>query len=394
MDTSQITKPVRVASIDIFRALTMFFMIFVNDFWSVEGVPHWLEHAAATEDMLGFSDLVFPSFLFILGMSIPLAIESRMYKGDSKGEILKHIIIRSIALLAMGLFTVNLESGVGAETGLSKPLFTIITLFGFFLIWNLYPKAEGKKKHIYTTLKLIGAVILLVLAIIYRDGDGGIFQIRWWGILGLIGWTYLICAIIYLYLPKDWKYMAVAGLCFIGLCIAGSSHWLGVFDNVIPGNGCFHAFTMGGVLLTMLLKRPDAEMSRYKKMGIAVAAGIVIMIAGFISHSFWIVSKIQATPTWLFYCMGISILAYIFIYWLADIQGKASWFNIIKPAGTATLTCYLLPYLLYSIFTLVHLQLPEVLTISPVGLIKCAVFSLLTIGLTALLVKAGIKLKI
>lgn len=86
MDSSLIAKPVRVASIDIFRALTMFFMIFVNDFWSVSGVPHWLEHAAASEDMLGFSDVVFPSFLFILGMSIPLAMESRMKKGEKKNR--------------------------------------------------------------------------------------------------------------------------------------------------------------------------------------------------------------------------------------------------------------------------------------------------------------------
>ncbi|MDR3058865.1 MAG: hypothetical protein LBU84_12090, partial [Prevotella sp.] len=63
MTSATVTKPARIASIDIYRALTMFFMIFVNDLWSITGVPHWLEHAAADEDMLGFSDIVFPSFL-------------------------------------------------------------------------------------------------------------------------------------------------------------------------------------------------------------------------------------------------------------------------------------------------------------------------------------------
>lgn len=148
-------KPKRIASIDIYRALTMFFMIFVNDLWSVSNVPHWLEHVAANEDMLGFSDIVFPSFLFILGMSIPLAIEIRKKKGDSNSGILKHIIIRSIALLVMGLFTVNLESGVAASIGISKPIFTLIMLLAFFLIWNVYPKTENKtRQNLYSDSKL------------------------------------------------------------------------------------------------------------------------------------------------------------------------------------------------------------------------------------------------
>ena len=36
----------RLASIDVFRAITMLLMIFVNDLWSVKNVPRWMEHAA------------------------------------------------------------------------------------------------------------------------------------------------------------------------------------------------------------------------------------------------------------------------------------------------------------------------------------------------------------
>ncbi|MDR2949919.1 MAG: DUF5009 domain-containing protein [Prevotella sp.] len=392
MTSATVTKPARIASIDIYRALTMFFMIFVNDLWSITGVPHWLEHAAADEDMLGFSDIVFPSFLFILGMSIPLAIEIRKRKGDSNITILKHILIRSVALLAMGMFTVNTEYG---EATIGKPLFTIIMLLGFFLIWNLYPKTEDKKKqNFYSILKVIGVIILVVLAFIYRDPKGDIFQPRWWGILGLIGWTYLLCAIIYLYLNKRRIYLFIALVLFILLCVAGSNHWLGSFDGIIPGNGCFHAFTMCGMLISLLFNQSKSDLSINKKMMIATSAGIVFFIAAFVSHYFWIISKIQATPTWLFICTSISILFYVFMYWIADMKRKASWFDIIKPAGTATLTCYLIPYLLYSIFILTSFTLPEAITASPVGLVKCVVFAFVTIGITALLGKVGVKLKI
>ena len=88
----------RLASIDVFRALTMVLMIWVNDFWSLNGVPKWLQHASATEDYMGFSDIIFPLFLFIVGLSLPLAIENRRKKGDSTGEIARHLFDRTISL--------------------------------------------------------------------------------------------------------------------------------------------------------------------------------------------------------------------------------------------------------------------------------------------------------
>ncbi|HIF84504.1 MAG TPA: DUF1624 domain-containing protein, partial [Flavobacteriaceae bacterium] len=59
----------RFASIDILRAITMVLMIWVNDFWTLTNVPKWLKHANAVEDYLGFSDIIFPLFLFIVGLS-------------------------------------------------------------------------------------------------------------------------------------------------------------------------------------------------------------------------------------------------------------------------------------------------------------------------------------
>ena len=64
----------RIASIDILRALTMLLMIWVNDFWTLYNVPKWLQHAKATEDYLGFSDIILPLFLFIVGLSIPNSV--------------------------------------------------------------------------------------------------------------------------------------------------------------------------------------------------------------------------------------------------------------------------------------------------------------------------------
>src|SRR5690606_30438444 len=103
-------KPSRLISIDAFRASIMVLMIFVNDLWSLINIPEWLGHVSAKVDGMGLADIVFPAFLFIVGLSVPYAIQSRRKKGDNTMTIFLHIISRTIALLVMGLFLVNYET--------------------------------------------------------------------------------------------------------------------------------------------------------------------------------------------------------------------------------------------------------------------------------------------
>lgn len=383
----------RIASIDIFRAVTMLCMIFVNDLWTLTDVPHWLEHAAVREDFLGFSDIVFPSFLFVLGMSVPFAIENRIKKGESRLTILKHIIIRTIALLVMGVFIVNTEAGISSESPVSLPVFVLFMVAAFFLIWNVYPKANDRKKYLYTGLQVLGVVILLCLAFVFRDADGGTFKPRWWGILGLIGWAYLITALSYYFFRANIRNQAIVLLLLILLCFSGKDALLGIFRNVF-GNGALAAFSMSGMLITLLIKKLSLKMSTGKMCGILISISILSLIVSVVIHPYWIISKSLATPTWLFLCTGIALLFYVFIYWLADIEGKGNWFKIIRPAGTATLTCYLIPYILYSLSQLIDFHLPETIAKCPVGLIKSVLFAFLAIAITALLGKVRIKLKI
>ena len=379
---------IRIASIDVFRALTMFLMIFVNDLWSLSEVPHWLEHAKVAEDFLGFSDVIFPSFLFILGMSIPYAVENRMNKGESNWTIVKHIIFRSLALLVMGVFTVNYERL--DHTIMNKDVFSILMVSGFFLIWNIYPKKLSSNKYIFKGLQIAGIALLIFLVFIFRDSKGGIMQHHWWGILGLIGWTYLICSLIYVFIRKKLKYQMLAWILFIVLCMAGASRRLGVFDEILPGNGVYHAFTMGGLLLSLLFNRFPFK----KLLPWLIASGVLFILSGKISNYFWIISKIGETPPWLFYCSGIAVLTYIFIYWLVELKNKHSWFYCIESAGTATLTCYLVPYFLYAIFSLTNFSLPSAWLVFPIGLLKCILFSFLCIWIALALTKIGIKIKI
>ena len=72
--------------------------------WTVFNVPHGLEHFATWEDGMGLSDLMFPMFLFAMGMSIPYAIDRRFEKGIPFADTLRHVLERTLALILMGAF--------------------------------------------------------------------------------------------------------------------------------------------------------------------------------------------------------------------------------------------------------------------------------------------------
>src|SRR5580704_17276305 len=120
----------RLASIDIFRGLTMVVMIFVNDLASVHGLPWWTYHMAASVDAMTYVDMVFPFFLFIVGLSIPLAIGQRLKKNPSPHALLLHVLIRAASLIVLGLILANADKGDAARMGINPYAWAILALGG------------------------------------------------------------------------------------------------------------------------------------------------------------------------------------------------------------------------------------------------------------------------
>src|SRR6476660_1734916 len=105
----------RITSIDALRGLVMFTMIFVNDLAGAgKIVPNWMVHFSDRHKHgsgMTFVDVVFPAFLFIVGMSIPFALARRLARGEPLWKIALHVIARTAALLGIGILMVNGESG-------------------------------------------------------------------------------------------------------------------------------------------------------------------------------------------------------------------------------------------------------------------------------------------
>ena len=388
-------SPERIRSIDIFRALTMLLMIFVNDLWTLHDIPGWLGHKAAHEDGMGLADVVFPAFLFIVGLSIPHALNARRRKGDSKTRVLLHILERSFALLVMGVFMVNLENISRDGLIISRSIWQILMTLAFFLIWNNYRSREKVRvRPLY--LKVAGWLVLTFLAIIYVGrGEEGTQWMRfhWWGILGLIGWGYLLSALVYLGLGNrpGWIAAVLALLLLLNVNEFATPFNFRIRLVVSASN---YASVMAGVLVTTL-------MITYKKrdhmnwlLPSLIVLATLLFLFGFLTRPVWGISKILATPSWTAICAGISMLSFGSLYLLADRGRVTGWAQIIEPAGTSTLTCYLVPYFAYPLWGFTGWQLPDMLTGGAIGIVKSILFALLIIQVTGLLGKLHIRLKI
>ncbi len=385
--------PKRLLSVDAFRALTMLCMIFINDLSGVKGMPDWMDHAKGFEDRMGFADTIFPSFLFIVGLSIPLAINRKMQKGESFSAISFSILSRSFALIVMGFFHVNLEE-YSSTSVLPEAVWEILITLSFFLIWLDYsPTISNLKKYI-----LIGTgwLILLLMAFLFVGGKKGEthgLEPSWWGILGIIGWGYLVSAFVYLLTKGRLLAMIIALVVFAAINIVEHMH-LHIHLWVIHDASSEFLITAGIVVSLwyahMVTKGYNTALWLWLLVtGCAsIAAGLLIRpyAAG--------ISKIRSTPAWILICIGISILVFEIMIYLVDYKGKKNWFKIIWPAGTATLTCYLLPYLQVGFLRLFHIHYPSIINNGIGGFIRSWATAFIIVIIGGFLERHRLKLKI
>ncbi len=388
----------RISSIDILRAITMVLMIFVNDFWSLKDIPEGLKHVKQGVDGIGFSDVIFPAFLFIVGLSLPYAVESRIKKGDNTTGIIQHILLRTTALLVMGVFLVNGESIKPAAMGIPGWLWNPLCCLCFILIWNSY--SNKINKVLVNVLKISGIFILTILAYYYRGGEGGDirFGTHWWGILGLIGWAYLVAALVTVFSENNFYKLLLAWIFFCVLSMVNKAGLIpGGIGDYIPNailGGTLPALTMGGVLTSYAFRHYIKKNDPRRLTIIFFISGLVLIALSILTRPYWGLAKLGATPAWLFLCSAFTLLAFTLIFWVADVWKRNKWFNFIKPAGTDTLLCYLIPYFVYGFVRLTGFKLPDILLTGGIGLLKSFCFALLCVMITRSLNRIGLKLKI
>lgn len=388
----------RIQSIDALRGITILVMVFVNELAGIREIPAWAKHLPADADGMTFVDMVFPFFLFIVGMSIPFAMAARRKRGDSFWQLQWHILWRTIGLLVLGVFMVNGEGGAASETAMGMPVALWLLLFYacIILVWNVY---RFKNKQWSLLLRSIGIAGLIALALLYRGGPDGAQTLtpKWWGILGLIGWAYLYsCIFFQLFRGNKWAMTGVIVFC-ICFYIAGRSTY---GREMLPwmaaqtGHAAHTAIVVCGVLLSQLFfGKPNQSINkRYLAAALFTAA---LLVAGYFLRPYFKISKIYATPTWCLYSAAASCILFGFLYWLIDLKGVSGWTRFFQPAATNPLLTYIIPGILYALFSLLHINLfPHNLRYGWPGALWSAFFAVAVMYLAAALNKLRIRLQL
>lgn len=368
----------RIASVDAVRGLVMFTMIYVNDIASAsrEIVPWWMRHYRANGNGMTFVDLVFPAFLFIVGMSIPLAFDARLGK-DGPWKSLLHILVRTLSLLFLGILMVNEQPDSGTM-GWSGTVWSALMFFSAILAFcSISPprKADSVaigREQVFRRLSLMVRVVglgcLVFLAFAFRGSDGqriislSPFSIRtsWYGILGLIGWAYLVASVVFLLFRGHRT--AILGSMVLLFCLYPADRtglfegfWLARYVGIGGTLGSQAAISVAGLLLASILVAPDTESvgsrSRFTLLFIAGCS-----VGALLLHGLYGINKNAATPSWCLWACAITAAIWLLFYLLSDVL-RLGW--LARPfsiAGQNVLLAYLLHNAMYPTLELLHLD--------------------------------------
>jgi predicted acyltransferase len=407
-------KTIRITSIDALRGFVMFMMIFVNDLAGAPEkiVPDWMVHFSDRHrhgSGMTFVDLVFPAFLFIVGMSIPFALGSRTAKGEPVWKISGHLLVRTLSLLAIGILMVNYESAAEPGAGWSPHRWAYLMFSSAILAFGtISPRSVNVSmakfwKIFSLCLRGIGIVGMIYCAFSFRGENGtriitlSPFAINtgWYGILGLIAWAYLAAAIVFLIFRTHRT--ALLGCVVLMTCFfAADKH--GFFENFWPARfvdfggtlGSQAAITVAGLLLATILVTPETATVRARTrftllfiMGFAAAAMLVNGLYG--------ISKNDATPSWCLWSAAITAALWLGFYFVSDVCPVKWMARPLSIAGQNVLLAYLLSEMLPSPFNWIHFGEPPGLTWF---VFRSAAWASVLLSATAGLNRAGFRLKL
>jgi predicted acyltransferase len=327
------TRPNRLLSLDVLRGLTIAFMIFVNNNGD-EAHAYWpLKHAAWN----GFTptDLVFPTFLFLVGITTVFSTSSRLVQGATRQSLFLHVLRRSVILYLFGL---------------------VVNSFPYF--------------HLHT--------------------------MRFYGVLPRIAICYLIVASLYLISPS-WRNMAalavaaLAGYWILMRFVPVPGYGIPTLDiplldrdanltawldrQIFPASHLYErtrdpegllstipavATTLLG-LLTGVWLRTQRTLAQ-KITGIAIAGLTGVLLGGLWNLSFPINKKLW-TSSYVLFAGGLSLLLLALCLLIVDLPEK----NPDKPEhprplqpflvfGTNAIAAYIFSELLQSAIASIHLQ--------------------------------------
>lgn len=353
-----IVPPLRHASVDVLRGATALLMVFGWHISTLPDSPAIFRHLDPPGgEGLTIADAVLPAFLFIMGLSIPLADAAQRARGVTTARHLARVLTRTASLLFIGVLFVNAHA---EATGWPQRLWSALTLASVLCVWNRIPRTPGLQRRIALGARVLGALTLCVALAAYRRADGTWLHTEWWGILGLIGWTYLAGSLVALAARGRRPLLAAALAAAVGLfaltrapALQGAS-WprLGGWLDLGSVFGTHTAVVIAGTFVGTLLAGPTSFTDARARLARASAFVLALAVGAALLQPHFGLNKLRATPSWALYSAAATGLVWLAAAWLVDVRGKERWTRALRPVGENPLAAYLLYQLVLDVLLL------------------------------------------
>ena len=337
-----VRKEDRLMSLDVLRGLAVAGMILVTDPGTYSAVYWPLLHAewnGATP-----TDMIFPAFLFAVGLAIPIAFASRLARGQSRALLSRHVLIRSCIIFLIGL-ALNGFPDYDLHTiripGVLQRIALCYLCGSHVYLGTKRTELESGKSQRILTLAGIAAFLLaaywalLKLVAVPGFGPGRLDTI---GNLGA-------------YLDR-----AIFGMRH--LWVWGLTPGYGVtFDpegllSTVPAI----ATLMIGMIAGEWLR---TERPRTRKAAILAGAGIVLAVLGWLLHPLLPINKKLWTSTFALFSGGVSLLGFSVFYWILDIKRWRWWTAPFLVFGTNAILAFTLSNVITSLSDRIHCSLSD-----------------------------------
>lgn len=324
----------RLISLDVFRGLTILLMTIVNNPGDWGHVFPPLLHAKWNGCTP--TDLVFPFFIFIMGVAVPLAMPDKIYDGTTFNKIL----VRSLRMLCLGIFfnffeKIQLFDLEGIPLLIGRLIITIAV--GYALMGNF----SSKLKNIFAF-----SILLIYLFLAY-SGIEAYQDVRLPGVLQRIAVVYFVVSLLYLKTSQKtqiitgivlllgyWAVMALISVPGIGEAnLEKGTNLASWLDSILLKNHMYHetktwdpegilstipSIVNGiiGLLIGQLLLLKIAKKEIAKKMTLI---GIALIIIGLLWNIVFPINKSIWTSSYVLYTTGLAATTLSILYYIIDI---------------------------------------------------------------------------
>ena len=345
----------RIRSIDWLRGWIIFLMIYFNT--GVPGTPWWLEHFPADQNGMTIVDVIFPAFLFIMGAAIPFSVGRQLDNGVAWQVVFRGMVFRSVSLILMGLLDVGLNKPDIHAMGGTLPFWGAMVFLSYFLVWHSWADQGKRVRMVSFAMRIVGGVFLVWYLVIFKRAGGGWMQPGYWGILGVLGWSYFIVGSLYFLVRKHRDMQILLAFVLLGYHIfikeAGlpGAHWLNSTASLWGGRP---SIVMFGVAMGSMLREPLDHGIRLRWAGMLAAAAVLLAV---LLEPLYGIGKVRSTPTWIFASIAITLLGWMIAYWTIDLKSRnGPLTSRFVGFGTVPLTIYILHPMLMNLLQLAKLD--------------------------------------